>query len=990
MWIGTQDGLNRFDGVEFKTYRHNPQDTNSLSSSWVTSLYEDRTHNLWVGTLQGLNWFDRRSETFARHYHAHTDSNTPTRSHVQAIHESYIGGISKLWISMGRLFVFDRERGVFTPSSPRAEDSVLDGSIQTIQEDHEGFLWAGTELGLFRFDPRNQTVDQSLYFQHGVSAIDVSRDEDQKSMWIGNARGLFEMNRATRRVSWYGSYGVSSFLQDRSGQSWIGTSMGLGRLTYAENAKASIDFFQNDPGLSNSLSDNYVHCLFEDASGSLWVGTYNGLNRTGKLSPGFTVYRHRPDNPNSLGHDFVLPIIEDRDGNIWFGTFGGGVSVLRNDRTAVQHFTHLKHDPVKARGLHGDNVRSLLQDRTGTIWIGTNEGLNVLDPATRAVVQRLPLWNESLTETRDGMIWAGTTKTGLVKIERIPNGPESRVTERSQFRSTGYPLDGRIGPGASEEIHALFEDRHGALWVGTEVGIVRFDRDSRTYVRFVHQPTDSTSLSNDNVWCIAEDSLEGVLWIGTSQGLNRFDTRTGKFRRYLKQEGFPNAYVYGILRDDLDRLWLSTNHGLTRFDDRQPQGRKFKNFDVTDGIQANEFNRYSYCRLRNGEFLFGGTHGVTRFHPMQIQDNPYVPPIVLTAFTKFGKRTQFDSDIADVTVIELNYDENVFAFEFAALNYTNASGNRYAYMMGGFDKDWIYSGIRRYASYTHLDPGNYVFRVKGSNNNGVWNEQGVTVSVIISPPFWGTWWFRVLSSVTIIASLLMFYQRRVRGLEREKRTQQEFSTRLMESQENERKRIAGELHDSLVQNLLVAKNRSLLGMMKAADAESVTRELSEISDALTEAIDEVREIAHNLRPYHLDRLGLSKALRALVERMRESSTVEFRETIDPIDSCLSPENSIQLFRIVQEAMNNTLKHSGATRATVSVRQNGPVIDVAVSDNGKGFIVHKTAKEDGRPATFGLGGIEQRVGMMNGTWSVQSSPGSGTTVIIRIPVKGQPQ
>jgi len=987
MWIGTQDGLNRFDGVEFKTYRHSSQDTSSLSSSWVTSLYEDRTHNLWVGTLRGLNRFDRRSESFVRHYYLQADSMAPARNQVQAIHETYIGGISKLWIAMGRLFMLDRERGVFVSPFPNPEDPRLDGSIQTIREDHEGFLWAGTDFGLFRFDPRNGTISHSLSLEQGVTAIEVLRNGDKESVWFGNSRGLFQLNLETGRVRRHGDYGVASFLEDRSGQLWLSTSVGLGRLTFAENNNAFISFYRHDPGFSNSLSDNYVHCLFEDSSSSLWVGTYNGLNRTGKLSPGFTVYRHRPDNANSLGHDFVLPIMEDRDGNIWFGTFGGGVSVLQNNRTARLQFDHIKHDPARAGGLQGDNVRSLLQDRTGTIWIGTNDGLNVLDPGTRSVEHRLPFWSESLLETRDGMIWSGTTKAGLVKIERIPNTLITHATERGQFRSTRYPLDGRLGAGASEEIHALFEDRHGALWVGTEVGLVRFDRDSRTYVRFVHEPADSTSLSNDNVWCIAEDPLEEILWIGTSQGLNRFDKQTGKFRRYLEQEGFPNDYVYGILRDDLERLWLSTNHGLTRFDDRRPEGRKFKNFDVSDGIQANEFNRHSHCKLSNGEFLFGGTHGVTRFHPMQIQDNPYVPPVVLTAFTKFGKRTQFDSDIADVAAIELNYDENVFAFEFAALNYTNSSKNQYSYMMSGFDKDWVYSGTRRYASYTHLDPGDYVFRVKGSNNDGVWNEQGVSVRVTINPPFWGTWWFRLLTSVTVIASLLMFYQRRVNGLEKEKRTQQEFSIRLMESQENERKRIAGELHDSLVQNLLVAKNRSLLGMKKAGNAQGVTRELSEISDALTEAIDEVREIAHNLRPYHLDRLGLSKALRALIERMRESSTVEFRETIDPIDPSLNPENSIQLFRVVQEGINNILKHSGATIATLSVKQNGKMIDVVVSDDGKGFIVHPTVKEDERHATFGLGGIEQRVAMMNGTWSIQSSRGSGTTINIHIPVKG---
>ncbi len=980
MWIGTQDGLNRFDGVEFKTYRHSSQDPGSISSSWITSLYEDRAHNLWVGTLRGLNRFDRWSETFARHYNPHGDSSGPASSHVYAIHESYVDGIPKLWIVMGRLFTFDRQREVFIPIPLKTADPHFDSRILTVFDDREGFLWAGTDSGLIRFDPRNETIGYCHHSGPGVTAIEVSHNGKHETVWFGTSRGLFRLNPETRHVSRHGNFGVSSFFKDTSGQLWIGTSMGLGRLLHADSETPSVEFFQSDPALPNSLSDSYVHCLYEDDSGGLWVGTYNGLNRTAQVSPGFLVYRHRPDNPNSLGHDFVLPIMEDREGSIWFGTFGGGVSVLLKKRS-TERFIHLRHNPDKRNGLHGDNVRSLLQDRTGAVWIGTNEGLNILDPTTMSVVQRLPLWNESLAQTRDGTIWAGATKVGLVRIERNQKRWESSATRISQFRSTLYPFDGRRGAGTSEEVHVIVEDRRGALWVGTEVGLVKFNRDSGTYTRYVHKPEDSTSLSDDNVWCIAEDPSEEILWIGTSDGLNRFDGRTGAFRRFLGQDGFPNAYVYGILRDDEDRLWLSTNHGLTRFDDRQPQGRKFKNFTVSDGLQANEFNRHAYCRLRSGEFLFGGTHGVTRFRPMQIQDNPYVPPVVLTAFSKFGKRIRFDRDISDVTTIELNHDENVFAFEFAALNYTNASRNQYAYMMMGFDQDWVKSGSRRYAGYTHLDPGEYVFRVKGSNNDGVWNEHGASVGVRIKPAYWATWWFRGLSSLVVIAGLFILYRQHVRRLEKEKRIQQEFSARLMESQENERKRIAGELHDSLGQNLLVIRNRALLGLKDDALSPHARNQLDQISAVASQSINEVREIAYDLRPYQLDRLGLTKAVASITSAL--ATSVKFSMSIDPIDEEVGNDHAIHVYRIVQEGINNILKHSAATEARVAIRVEGSTLRITISENGKGMPTESTSGSEGQRG-LGLVGITERAKVLNGTVAIESTPGQGTILTVLIP------
>jgi signal transduction histidine kinase len=523
------------------------------------------------------------------------------------------------------------------------------------------------------------------------------------------------------------------------------------------------------------------------------------------------------------------------------------------------------------------------------------------------------------------------------------------------------------------------------IWVGTEVGLVRFDPRSRTYARYEHDPKDSTSISDNSVWSICMDTSAStdVLWIGTSHGLNRLNPMTGKFQRYFEQDGFPSAFVYGILRDDAGRLWLGTNHGLTRFDDRKPDGKKFKNYDVSDGLPGNEFNRKAFCRLRNGEFLFGGTRGVTRFDPRQMRDNPYVPPVVLTAFRKFGNKVSFDRDIADVASIELKYAEDVISFEFAALNYTNAAKNQYAYMMAGFDKDWIQAGSRRYASYTHLDAGEYVFRVKASNNDGIWNDKGLSVNVSILPPFWATWWFRLISLAGVLAGVFTFYRRRVQGLEKERQTQQEFSRRLIESQESERKRVAGELHDGLGQYFLVILSRAKM-MLRNRLPESMTPDVSEILTAATQGIEDVRNVAYNLTPYHLEQVGLEPSLEAMMKRALQPSNIRWTFSTDAAEEAFPQDTHIHIYRIVQECVNNVIKHAGASHVDVRLTTDQGAATISVRDDGKGFDQKGISEGNRSTEGFGLRGIAGRVKLLKGTLRVDSGHGKGTTVTVTIP------
>jgi len=481
---------------------------------------------------------------------------------------------------------------------------------------------------------------------------------------------------------------------------------------------------------------------------------------------------------------------------------------------------------------------------------------------------------------------------------------------------------------------------------------------------------------------LCEDKT-GALWLGTSEGLNRFDPKTAAVAHYYVKDGLPNNFIYGILCDEQGRLWISTNKGLSCFDDRLLPGKKFKNYDARDGLQGDEFNQRTCFKNKNGELFFGGTDGLTRFHPDRIHDNPRVPPVVLTAFKKHDQRVLFDRDISEVDNIELNYTDKAFSFEFAALNYTNSAKNQYAYMMESFDRNWIYCGTRRVAYYTNLDPGDYVFRVKGSNNDGVWNEKGITIKIKINPPFWATWWFRGLSALAVIGIIGSMYERRISGLRKAKAAQEEFSRRLIATQEAERKRIASELHDGLGQDLLIIKNElqqftnSFLGQGQSSNG------LSELSDLAQEAINEVREISSNLHPHQLDRLGLKKALVAMINKIAQSAALQIDWDIDEVSGFFSKEAEINIFRLVQEGLNNIVKHAAATAATIQINKLATKIEIFVADNGIGFDADLYSASPAMQKGFGLSGMAERTRILHGEFSIDSAPGKGTRLRISI-------
>lgn len=709
MWFGTQDGLNRYDGYSFKVFKHNPADTASIDNNFILSISEDTNGVLWIETLNNpttLNRFDGSTETFTRRPIDSVDLRGARQSSVFSIYEDHLGvqwtgsvggGVTRLETRTG-----SKKEYTHDPNDP---GSLSDNRVYSVYGDRAGTIWVGTREGLDRYDP---STDSFIHYRHDDRNPHSLSDnwvwpifEDRHGvLWVGTARGgLNRFDRATGRFTTFrrdpsdpkslSDDFVLSIYQDRSGLMWVGTS-GDGLNTFHPELNA-FHHFASDPKNPNSLADNTIRAMYVDRAGVAWIGTPAGLDRFDRAKGTFVHYQNDPKNPKSLG-EIPNVIFEDRAGTLWIGTFSNGLDQF--DRTAGE-FTHFRRDPSRPNSLSDNRIYALAEDRSGTLWVGTyGGGLNRFDRAS------------------------GT------------------------FTVYAYDATGRTGPTA-KGVWSLCVDHEGVLWVGTYGGgLNRFERATESFTAFKHNKDDSTTISDDTIISIYEDRAH-TLWIGTTGGLNRFDRSTGKFTRYREKDGLPNDFIFGILEDSHSRLWLSTNKGLSRFD---PKTSLFRNYDVNDGLQGNEFNQNAYAKSgRTGEMYFGGGNGFTVFHPDSVKDNDFVPPVVFSAFRRYNTDDAEGKPIEERGIsfrhrIELTYKDNIVTFDFSALNFYNTFKNRYAYKLEGFSENWIQLGTARTATFTNLDPGEYVLRVRGSNNDGVWNEGGASLQILVTPPWWKTRW----------------------------------------------------------------------------------------------------------------------------------------------------------------------------------------------------------------------------------------------------------
>jgi len=795
MWFGTFDGLNRYDGYEFRVFKHNLEDQNSLSANVIQVIFEDQDGMLWLGTIGGgVNRYDPETERFTRYQYDLENPNSLGSDTIFAIYQDQDGN---LWIGTagGGLNRYDPQIDGFVryQHDPDNSQSLSHNIVRAIFEDSEGEMWIGTDGGgLNRFDRQSEVF--TAYRHNPDDPNSLAHDS------------------------------VTAVYQDNEGVFWLGTwGGGLDRLEFEKEGREAARFshYRNDPEDFSSLSHDSILSLYEDSSGGLWIGTLGGgLNRFDRRTEQFSRYQTNPDDPYSLNHNSVISMVGDPTGLLWLGTSGGGVNVLDLESKAFRHYysipgdpntlnsndvmgiyedpegvlwigtgsgglnkfdsqakqvSYYQYDPDNPSSMTDNMVREIVQDAQGVLWLPTRQGLNSFDPITGEVTtyQHVPdnpsslLDNNVMTvyKAEDGVIWVGTW-SGLNRLDPF-------IGEMHAY-SQNPELAGIL---SGVTVTSIDEDPTGVLWMGTfGSGLIRFDTQAEQLTQYKHNDADLDSLADNTVWEVFLDRA-GILWIGTAVGLDRFDGAEG-FTHYNEKDGLPSAGVMSILEDDLpsdgggSNLWISTSKGLTRL---SPNSGAVRNFDVSDGLQGDDFVWSSAFKNQRGELFFGGTNGLTAFDPSQIVDNPHVPPMVITGFqlankpVEIGEESILKSSIMETDELTLSYEDRVISFEFAALNYRAPQKNRYRYMLQGFDETWTEVGSdRRYVTYTNLDSGEYLFRVLGSNNDGVWNEEGVSIDITITPPWWGTTWFRVVAVILLVglvASTFLLQRRNARARE---------------------------------------------------------------------------------------------------------------------------------------------------------------------------------------------------------------------------------
>lgn len=759
LWFTTQDGVNRYDGYRFKVYQNDPRDPKSLSDNDGGPIVVDRDGAIWIGTWGGgLDRFDPSSETF-QHFRRKTgDPRSLGDDRVQTL---LLDRSGTLWVGTfsGGLSRFDRPSGTFT------NYLLSDNRVWSIAEDDVGDLWIGTENGLNRLDAKTGGIER-VALSGGVSGRDIVR-----------------------------------CLAFENGALWIGTEVGLARMDIRTR---SLQHFRNDPANKESISSNSITAIMRDHSGKLWIGTKDrGINRLDERKGTFTRFTHEVTRSESIASDDVRAFFEDKGHNLWIATRGGGVDMLD---LKERKFTSYLVDESDPDSLHGMRVQSIHEDSQGALWVGTTTGLHRIDPGTHKLTRYRhdPAIRNSVPERPvqtiagdpGGSLWLGFWAGGFCRFDPA----KSLCVEMY-----GHDPD-NLHQSSSDTVLALLPSRRsGFVWVATSRGLKRFDPRTKQEILFRHDARNPGTLSDDYTTTLYEDESgvlwigtdngglnrfdpakgtfervgageigsrirstepdgEGGLWIGTTTGLQHLDPRTGKVRHLTEREGLASSHVESVVRDERGDLWLSTFRGIARLDVRSGVFRNYRGDD--NGIL---FDTVAHGRGAGGRIYIGGTRGYVTIVPEEVRESSYMAPVVITGFRKFNEPAGAPGSLHTEKAIELSRHDNFFTFQFAALDFTSPEDNRYQYTLEGLDPGWVDAGNRTEASYTNVGPGRYVFRVRGTNSDGVWNETAASVNVVVLPAFWQTIWFRVLAVSLLLAVAVLLYRVRIRAMEAKKK-----------------------------------------------------------------------------------------------------------------------------------------------------------------------------------------------------------------------------
>jgi signal transduction histidine kinase/ligand-binding sensor domain-containing protein len=1001
LWVGTEGGgLSRYNAHNrsFTTFRHDPQNPSSLADDVIESLCEDAQGTLWIGTEHGgLNRFNPQKNTFSAFKHDPANARTIGANRVYNVVQGQNG---TLWVSTygGGLNSFDPKTGVFTrfQHDSSNSNSLSNDFVYSIVQDQQGILWVATYGGgLNTFNPA--TGQWKCFTHHPNNPASMSHNQlralaldARGKLWVGtDGAGVYVFDRTTEQfqrlqarpsdpITLSGNF-IRSFFCDASGVMWVGTNV-AGICCSAPTAHKFALFRKEEPAGAASLSDNVVRYLHEGIDGTLWVGTNNGgLNAMNRSTGEFHVWRRDSLKNNKLSNGTVWTIANAPNGMLWVGTHEG----LNLFHPRSETFEVLLHKPNDSSSLTTNLVRALQPAQDGSLWVGliNNGGLCRLNPATKKCVRYL----------------------------HDPKNP----------RSLG-----------SNYVRALLETRGGRLWVGTwSGGLCRFDPVSNDFTVFKSTTHNPRGLRSNVIRVLFEDRA-GTVWAGTPEGLHRLDdSEKGVFTCFTTEDGLPNNVIYSIQEDNSGNLWLGTNNGLCRF---HPRTKQCRSYTVADGLQSNEFNGLASCRTHDGMMYFGGVEGFNGFHPDSVRDNPFAPPVVLTDLTLYNVRAALDTAIELAHTVTVRHEDNV-TIAFAALEYSRPAANRFTYILQGLDKRWTEAGTRHEATYTNLPPGEYVFCVRAANSDGVWNNEGRKLHLVVLPPWWMTWWFRSLCVLALCGLIAGGYRWRVAYLLKRANELQ----RVIDEQTFELRDTNAELQ--ILNRDLVQRNEELaafnaekneflgivshdlknpigviLGLAELIESNDLDeREVRSLMSQIIRSSERMLELVKNLldinrletggMAMHLMSLNLAPLVEASTEQffsLAEAKNIKLEWRNDAYSSIVNGDEQA-LVQVLENLISNAIKYSPQGKNVwVRLTSSTEAVRVEITDEGPGIseldmkrmfgkFARLSAKPTGGEHSTGLGLsiVKKLVEAMNGRVWCESELGKGATFVVELPRAG---
>lgn len=945
LWIATLDGLARFDGVRFTVF--NRGNSPGMESGRFTSLHAVPQGDLWMGTEFGSVTRYTRDR-----FITYTASHGLERGAVQGFTSDASG---RLWVlSDETIMRWEPERERFV----EIEAPEVTVGYRRLSWGDRGGFWGLDGSTLFRFVGGRW---ESHLVPPPFSTDTVFAAEEQDgTIWLLIPEGPRHDASKIGRIGKDGRFETLPSWSRAGARSpgplrvvWRGTASGK-PWTFEMGGGAGLQLSLTLPS-SRSRKTVRFEVAFEDREGNLWLGTEgDGLYRARKQL--VTVYSQAQ---GMVGRN-VYPVLQDRSGAVWIGAWlPGGLSRLLDGKLT----NYTSHD-----GLANGGVTALHEDREGRLWVATQGGLQTFKEGRFTPVDvgydvfRAGGQVQVIHQDEAGTMWLGTGR-GLI---RLADGQATLLTTRDGL--------------ATDDVRVIVGSRTpGDLWIAGYGGLTRW-RNGRLTAW-----TEAEGLPGTTVRSLYEDS-EGVLWIGTyDAGLARF--HDGRFTHYTTRVGLFNDGVFRILDDGAGSLWMSSNRGIHRVSKQElddfANGRRAEITSIaygkSDGMLNAECNGGLWpagMRAQDGTLWFPTQDGVAVIDPAEVAANPNPPTVVIESLLIDRKPVEAASRDHPLSI---RHGAGTVEIQYTGPSFLNAERVRFKYRLAGLEEAWTDAGPRRAAYYAYVPPGRYTFEVIAANSDGVWSTKSASLALVVLPPFYRTWWFLALASGSALALVAGAWRRRVRQLKRAHAAQQAFSRQLIQSQEAERKRIAAELHDGLGQRLVIIRNLALLVNTGAREADRES--IDEIAAEASEALSEVREIARNLRPHQLDRLGLTKALNGLVRRAAAASPTRLTAEIDDLDDLFPKDREIDVYRVVQESLNNILKHARATEASLAIRRSPTHVAMTVQDNGCGFPDGFAPAMDG----FGLAGLAERVTLLGGQLDIRSVPGCGTTLDMLFPV-----